>query len=83
MSVLYGVNGILVDEGENYSGLSAGLGQLFQLGKNKQLAISLDGFLVVSSGLYSKLDELDSNGRTYEMFGFRRVVFSLGLKGAF
>ena len=86
LSLLYGINGALETQlppyGEPprsiYRGVSAGVRQLFLLGKRKRIALSADVLFIVSSGLLDKLETL-SDG--YETRGFERVKFSFGIKG--
>lgn len=85
LSMLYGTNGFYhsLSEDHVYQGLNAGIGQLFQFGIDRNVAISLDAILVVSSGLFDKLEELGEETEAYTVFGTPRVKFSLGIKWAF
>ncbi len=85
MSVLYGTNSYYQSRYENYvyQGLNVGVGQLIQIGTDRNVAISLDAIVIVNSGLYDKLEELNIENEPFTMLGFSRVKFAVGVKWAF
>ena len=84
LSLLYGTNGFYKEyELHAYHGINAGIGQLFQFGVNRDVAISLDIIFIATSGLFDKLEEVGDRAEAYTIFGTPRVKFSLGIKRAF
>ena len=84
VSFLYGTNGIYQGyENHVYHGLNVGIGQLFQLGADRDVAISLDIVLIATSGLFDKLEEVGEQAEAFTIFGTPRLKFSLGIKRAF
>lgn len=58
LSAYYGINGMIIDESfsndfnQKYSGLSLGIGQVWQLGAQKRSGIDLNLMVLATSGVY-------------------------------
>lgn len=78
--MVYGVNGIVtkgaaveVASNEAYTGVTAGVGAQYMLGKSKRHGFDADLIYVLSSGVFKRCDELNLQrpGRLAFSFGYR------------
>lgn len=85
--VLYGINGVLMLEGETqdireaFSGISAGLGSQFLFGKNKHHGFDLGVLYILTSGVFKRMEELEDDG--YSFADTNRFSCYLGYRYAF
>lgn len=86
--ISYGINKVLyidrepeADLREAYQGFSLGLGSQFMFGKSRKHGFDIDALYIVSSGIFKRVGELESQG--YNIGDISRFTFSLGYRFAF